>query len=82
MKTICKEFTVKTNIWSSLKGGKISLIDVIFTPIYELSYKNSKMYFKSFEVRDEAINFLKKGVIASDSTFEYIDGLKVYTKII
>ena len=82
MKTICNEFTVKNNVWGTPKGNKVPLIDVNFTPIYELVFNGSKMYFKTFKIRKEAINFLRNGIIVPNSTFEYIEGLKVYNKLI
>lgn len=82
MKTICNEFTVKNYFFGTPKGEKTPLIDITFTPIYELIFNEYKMYFKTFELRKQAIEFLINGITAPNSTFEYIEGFKVYTKLL
>ena len=75
------EFAIKKNVWGTPKGNLVPLIDVTFTPIYEVTYKGHIFYFKTFKLRAQAIEGLSKGLIFPNSTFEYIEGLKVYTEL-
>lgn len=81
-KFIKNEFTIKNYVYGKFKGKLVPVIDITFTPIYKLFYNGNEWYFKTFQLREKSIKFLKEGIIAPNSTFEYIEGYKVLTNLI
>lgn len=82
MKPVYNEFTVKEYKYGNPKGSLVPLVDILFTPIYELIYKGSTLRFKTFSLRKEAYRLLKSNQTRPNSTKEYIGGYEVYNKLL